>query len=156
MNFIITLFFLGFAHADTPCTHTETSFSCVEYVKNYDGDTVQFNIPGVHKLLGNKVSVRINGIDTPEIKTKDSCEKSSSRIARNLVRGLLKNAQSIELRNVKRGKYFRILADIYADGKNIADLLIKNKLAVRYFGKTKIQVDWCHKRTPASLKGEKK
>ena len=44
-------------------------------------------------------------------------------------------------KNVKRGKYFRILADVYADGVSVADELIKNDFAVKYDGGTKI--DWC-------------
>jgi len=42
---------------------------------------------------------------------------------------------------MKRGKYFRILADVEADNINLADLLLKKGLAVPYNGGTKI--DWC-------------
>jgi micrococcal nuclease len=58
-----------------------------------------------------------------------------------LVNSLLKNAKVIELKNMKRGKYFRIVADVYYDGKNLAEILIKNKLAVKYDGGTKTK-DW--------------
>jgi len=43
------------------------------YVRNYDGDTITFNLPGLHPIIGEKISIRVNGIDTPEIKGK--CEK---------------------------------------------------------------------------------
>jgi endonuclease YncB( thermonuclease family) len=49
---------------------------------------------------------------------------------------------SIELKNMQRGKYFRIVADVHVDDKNLADMLIENNLAVRYDGGTKIK-DWC-------------
>jgi micrococcal nuclease len=39
------------------------------------------------------------------------------------------------------GKYFRLVADVYYDGKKLADILIKNKLAVEYDGGTKAK-DW--------------
>jgi endonuclease YncB( thermonuclease family) len=43
---------------------------------------------------------------------------------------------------MQRGKYFRIVADVYADNQSLADELIKNNLAVRYNGGTKVK-DWC-------------
>ena len=43
------------------------------YVRNYDGDTITFNLPGLHPIISEKISIRVNGIDTPEIKGK--CEK---------------------------------------------------------------------------------
>jgi len=61
--------------------------------------------------------------------------------------GLLNNAQSITLTiddNPKevRGKYFRIVGRLIADGVDISDLLIQMNLAVLYDGGTKGK-DWC-------------
>lgn len=125
------------------CGHDSTSFRCVTYVKNYDGDTITFNIKDVHPLLGEKINVRVYGLDTPEIKTNDKCEKDKARIAKNLVHNLLKNAKRIDLENVKRDKYFRILADVKYDQKLLSHALIKNGLAYAYFGETKKQNNWC-------------
>lgn len=41
-----------------------------------------------------------------------------------------------------RGKYFRIVADVYLDGKNLGDILVKEDHAVAYDGGTKTK-DWC-------------
>jgi len=41
-----------------------------------------------------------------------------------------------------RGKYFRIVADVYVDGKSLAESLIEANLGVPYYGMTKIK-DWC-------------
>jgi len=41
-----------------------------------------------------------------------------------------------------RGKYFRIVGRLLADGVNISDLLIQRHLAVLYDGGTKGK-DWC-------------
>ena len=46
------------------------------------------------------------------------------------------------LRNTKRGKYFRIVADVYVDNKNLTDILISSGLGVAYDGGTKAK-DWC-------------
>lgn len=125
------------------CTHTDDEYKCVKYLRNYDGDTVTVNIPHVPKLLGNKMRIRIAGIDTPEIKGKNKCEKDKARAARDLVKSQLRSAQRIDLKNVRRGHYFRIVADLYYDGKNLKEVLIKNGLAVPYDGGKKKQVDWC-------------
>lgn len=131
------------------CSHTSTQFSCVKYIKNYDGDTITFKIPNVHPLIGENISVRIKGVDAPEIKTKNSCEKAKGRIAKNLIENLLKKAKEINLKNVARDKYFRILADVEVDGQDIKTLLIKNQLAYNYDGATKAKINWCQ-RIPAN------
>jgi endonuclease YncB( thermonuclease family) len=132
--------------------HDTNSFRCVQIIGNYDGDTITVNIPGVHPLLGEKVSVRINGIDTPEIKTSDICEKNAGRAAQRLVANLLKTSKRVDLENIQRDKYFRILADVTADGKSIKSVLLKNRLAYEYHGGTKQKINWCQwaERTPAS------
>jgi endonuclease YncB( thermonuclease family) len=40
----------------------------------------------------------------------------------------------LSIKNTSRGKYFRIVARVFADGVEVADLLIDQKLAFRYFG----------------------
>ncbi|NUN05875.1 MAG: thermonuclease family protein [Bdellovibrio sp.] len=139
------------AVANTDCAHDDKTFRCVEVLKNYDGDTLTVNIPNVPALIGKKISVRVHGIDTPEVKTKNQCEKEAGRMARNLVTSTLKNAKSIELHNVQRDKYFRILADVMVDGRSLKDVLLKNNLAYAYDGGTKQHPDWCKSlRQPAS------
>lgn len=125
------------------CAHDDSTFRCVKIVKNYDGDTLTANIPNVPALFGKNISIRVFGIDTPEVKTKNSCEKEAGRIARNLVANTLKNAKNVELHNVQRDKYFRILADVIVDGHSLKDVLLKNNLAYEYDGGTKKHPDWC-------------
>lgn len=55
---------------------------------------------------------------------------------------ILKDAERIVLKNMGRGNYFRIAADVIVDGENLADALIKAGLAVRYNGGNKTQ-KWC-------------
>ena len=103
-----------------------------------------FNIKGVHPLIGEKINVRLFGVDTPEIRTKDKCEKEKGRTAKKLVANLLKNAKRIDLENIERDKYFRILAEVKFDQKSLSQVLIKNGLAYAYFGKTKPKINWCN------------
>ncbi len=130
------------------CTHDDKTFRCVEYVKNYDGDTITVNIPNVPKIIGKGISVRVAGIDAPERKSHDKCEVEAGRTAQKLVQSILRSAKNIELRLHKNGrdKYFRILAEVWADGQSIGELLIKNKLAHPYDGGKKLKREWCREK----------
>lgn len=108
----------------------------------YDGDTFRVNINSYPKIIGYRMAIRVNGIDTPEIRGKCKKEKLLARKAKQFTVSTLRSAKVIELRNMQRGKYFRIVADVYADGKSLANELIRNNLAVRYDGGTKTQ-NWC-------------
>jgi micrococcal nuclease len=112
------------------------------YVRNYDGDTITFNLPGLHPIIGKKINIRVNGIDTPEIKGKCKKEKYEAQQARDMVADILKSAEKITLRNMKRGKYFRIAADVIIDGENLADVLIEAGMAIKYNGGKKTH-KWC-------------
>lgn len=145
LNIVVFFSLASIAAAlQAPCAHDAKTFRCVKYVKNYDGDTVTVSIPATHPLIGENISVRIVGIDTPEKNGKKPCEKERARDAQRLVENLLKRAKEIELRHADRDKYFRILAEVWADGKSIGELLIKNKLAYPYDGGRKpASIDWC-------------
>ena len=107
----------------------------------YDGDTFRANIKGYPKIIGYRVPIRVNGIDTPELRAKCVKEKQLARAAKQITVKLLRSANTIVLKNVKRGKYFRIIADVYVDGKLLSDELLEKGVAVKYSGGTKI--DWC-------------
>lgn len=134
------------------CVHDESTFRCVKYIKNYDADTVTFTIPNVHPLLGELISIRIKGIDTAEITSHTACEKDRAVAAQQMVEKILIGAKRINLKNVGRDKYFRILADVEVDGHLIKDHLLKENLAYSYNGGTKQKLDWCQmgKRQPAT------
>jgi micrococcal nuclease len=127
----------------TPCNQSISEIGCVEFVRNYDGDTITVNIAGLHPLFGREIPVRVYGIDAPEIKGKDECERDAARSARDLVAALLKSAKKIELRNVQRDKYFRVLAEVVVDGVDVSSVLLARGLAYQYDGGTKQRVDWC-------------
>jgi micrococcal nuclease len=59
-----------------------------------------------------------------------------------MVADILKDAEQITLKNMERGKYFRIAADVIVDGENLADTLIEAGMAVRYGGRRKTH-KWC-------------
>ena len=108
----------------------------------YDGDTFRANIPNYPPIVGENIGIRINGIDTPEIRGKCPKEVSLAKDAQRFAEKTLRSAKVVELRNLQRGKYFRIVADVYADGVNVGDELVKESLAVVYDGGKKVK-DWC-------------
>ena len=112
------------------------------YLRNYDGDTITFNLPGLHPIIGEEISIRVNGIDTPEIKGKCEKEKYNAQQAQQMVADFLKDAEQIVLKSMERGKYFRIAADVIIDGENLADVLVEAGMAVRYDGGKKTH-KWC-------------
>lgn len=108
-------------------------------IKVYDGDTITIasKLPYATSPL-YRFQVRLNGIDTPEMKGKDVLneEKIAANNAREFVHGLIFN-RYVRLENVKNEKYGRILADVYIGDTNLNELLLKERYAVKYDGKTK-------------------
>ena len=112
-------------------------------IKVYDGDTFTINIDGdCPNILCSKIPVRINGIDAPELRGKCEQEKSGAMDSRAYLANLLLNAKDIELRNVHRDKYFRINAEVFADGVNVGSDMISKGLARPYRGDKRSR--WCN------------
>lgn len=119
-----------------------------QVIKVYDGDTITIasKLPYDESPL-YRLSVRLNGIDTPEIKGKTADEKQVAKEARDALSGLILNRQ-IRLENVESEKYGRILADVYLGDLHINKWLIDNRYAVAYSGGTKTRPEnWVDYRT---------
>jgi len=82
-------------------------------------------LSGLHPIIGNKISIRVNGIDTQEIRGKCEKEKYDAKQAKEMVADILKDAEQITLKNMERGKYFRIAADVIVDSESLGDLLVE-------------------------------
>jgi len=112
-------------------------------IKVYDGDTI--TIASKMPYTGSPIyrfSVRINGIDCPEIRGKSESEKQCAILAREHVEHIAFN-NIVTLENVELEKYGRILADVYVNNVNIANSLIEKRLAVSYDGgKKQSPDDW--------------
>ena len=105
----------------------------------YDGDTFRVDLDCNVQILCENISVRVSGIDTPEMKDKRPRIKKKAVKAKVYVKQKLHQAGRIELKNIRRGKYFRIVADVYIDGENLADQMIVEGLAKPYDGGKKIE-----------------
>ena len=109
----------------------------IQIVEVYDGDTFKIDLEGIHPIFGDDIPIRVRGIDTPEIRGSSEQIKALAVEARELAKRILTNGQRIELRNPERGKYFRIVAEVWVDGKTLADQLKDKGLAKDYDGEGK-------------------
>ena len=112
-------------------------FHHVEWKRCHDGDTCFFNIPDTHPLLGDKIGVRLARIDAPEVRTKCQAEKAAGYEARDALIERLSHVKVFDLREVERGKYFRLVAEVIADGENMSDWMLESGLALPYDGGTR-------------------
>ena len=108
----------------------------------YDGDTFRVDINSLPPIVGKNIAIRLNGVDTPEIRGKCQYEKDLALKARDFVRNKLANAKEIKLTKLQRGKYFRVVADVMIDGVSLEQELLDNKLAYKYTGGKKSS--WCN------------
>ena len=106
-------------------------------IKVYDGDTITIaaKLPYIESPL-YRFPVRLNGLDTPELKGNTDDEKTAAKQARDALSQLVLH-KKVTLKNVQNEKYGRILADVYLDNLFINDWLIKERFAVKYDGGTK-------------------
>ena len=82
-----------------------------------DGDTFRCDIDKHTPIAGKNISIRLRGINTPELKSKAPELRKSAYEEKERLERLLTSAKVIELRNLGRDKYFRINADVYIDGE---------------------------------------
>ena len=115
--------------------------SVSKVISVYDGDTFRVNIDSLPPIVGKNIPIRVNGVDTPEIRGKCQYEKNLALKARDFVRGKLANAKEIKLTNLQRGKYFRVVANVLVDGVSLEQELLDNELAYEYSGGKKLS--WC-------------
>tara|TARA_Y100000389_G_scaffold199598_1_gene238309 strand:- start:958 stop:1422 length:465 start_codon:yes stop_codon:yes gene_type:complete len=112
-------------------------------VNVYDGDTLTLaaRLPNDNTIY--KFSVRLRGLDCPEVRTNDKSEKLIAMKARNYVSSKVLG-EMVTLFNVDLDKYGRLLAGVlYNEQKDLAEELISERLAVKYDGGTKISpTDW--------------
>lgn len=107
----------------------------------YDGDTFRVNIDSLPPIVGKNIAIRVNGVDTPEIRGKCQYESNLALKARDFVRNKLADAKEIKLTNLQRGKYFRVVANVVVDGVSLEKELLDNELAYKYSGGKKLS--WC-------------
>ena len=120
----------------------------------YDGDT--FFVSSSLVLVGNdsaahvtnsrggaELGVRVEGIDTPEIRGKCQAEKNQAIAARDLLRSQIDAAQGIAwLCYPRLSRYGRLSAQVTVGGERMDHALISSGLARPYDGQGP-RGSWC-------------
>ena len=112
-------------------------------VKVYDGDTITIitTLQNDGLVLSTdlyKFNVRILGIDTPELKSKNAVEHELGILARNSLSELIMD-KVVRLENVSYDKYGRILCHVFLDEINVSEWLVSKNHAVLYNGGKKVK-----------------
>ena len=112
MNRAIAICFMLVGHvaAADKIYHASVSVTPSNVRSVYDGDTFSIDIPSWPDVAGKGISVRVYGIDTPERNDQRPAVKALAASAREHTVSRLRSAKSIELLDVRRDKYFRLLA----------------------------------------------
>ena len=114
-------------------------------IRVYDGDTFTADAqpwPGITI----RVSVRLDGVDTPEIRGQCEKEKRLAIEAREELKTALGGiGKMVVLEEMKRGKYSgRVIARVInSNGKNVSDSMIQTGHGRKYSGGDR--QSWCSK-----------
>ncbi|MCH8882818.1 MAG: thermonuclease family protein [SAR324 cluster bacterium] len=121
---------------------SDYTFEEVSFLFCYNGNVCRFTIPDVHPLLGQAVNVRIRGIETPRLEGPCDAEKTGGERVKEYLNNLLARAERIDLVTASRGTYFRIVADVKADGMDVGEHLISRGMA-RPYNEDGVRSNWC-------------
>lgn len=115
-----------------------TSFSGVKVQSVYDGDTFTVTLPGVPAVFGESIGIRIEGMDTAELKDKRACAKRAAGEAQETLRLLLNSSEHVDLIDCQRDKFFRLRCAVRTDsGLDVSAFMITSGFAVPYSGATR-------------------
>ena len=107
-----------------------------ELMRVVDGDTFDVNVDLGFSVKLCKQRIRLVGIDTWESRTRNLEEKAKGLEAKAFTKEKLENAKQIILISHGRGKYGRVLGEIFVKGheKSVNELLKENGHAYEYDG----------------------
>jgi micrococcal nuclease len=103
----------------------------------HDGDTLTADIDLGFSINLKSIKIRLDGIDTPEITSKDAALKAKAILARDFLRQECLG-KDVYLESRGLDKYGRCLAKVFTLANNCCnDMLVQSGLAISYDGGTK-------------------
>lgn len=118
-----------------PHVHHERSYGnspSVKVIRVHDGDTIILEVPTWPPIIGDQIEVRLYGYDAPEIHDKRPAILAQAIKARARMTELCK--AGVVLTDLMRDKYFRLLANIEANGQDVGQQLAREGLVKPYTG----------------------
>jgi len=101
-------------------------------IEIYDGDSCTIAMWVGFQRYSFKL--RLFGIDTPELRTKNAAEKEAGYKAKEYLVGLILGKKVKIVFADKEEKFGRLLGTIYLNGKNINQMMVTAGHAKEYFG----------------------
>lgn len=123
---IISVLWIGFFIINSGLS-TNSSTVGSRLIRIIDGDTIVVTIPSWPSVVSNNIPVRIANIDAPERRCIDEWNESREYLIR-----LMAGVDVVELCNIERGKYFRLIAEVWVDGESLGDRMIEGGYAVEH------------------------
>lgn len=113
-----------------------------------DGDTIRVTVNEWPPVIGHRIPVRISDINAPERRSR--CDTEAEKVrerqlaadARIYLVERLRSAETIELRQIERGSFYRIIAQVWADGENVGQEMLEAGHALPYASGQSGQA-WC-------------
>ena len=106
-----------------------------------DGDTVDVDIDLGFGVWLRDQRVRLYGIDTPESRTSDPFEKLYGKAATEFLKKWLDGGDvTIKTHKDGRGKFGRILGELWVFDTNVNEKMIEEHHAVEYHGQSKEEI----------------
>ena len=118
--------------------------------KIIDGDTIDVDIHLGFDVVLTKQRIRLMGIDTPESRTRNLEEKERGLLSKAYMENKCPVGSSIILKSLDRGKFGRILGEIWeadVDSTTVEPLnkrMITDGFAVEYYGGSKDDLEAKH------------
>ena len=113
----------------------------VQVVDVIDGDTLKVDVelwPG----LTQRVSVRVAGVNAPELRSGAPCEREAGRNAKAFVQGRIMNAEEVIITDIQHDKFAgRVIAHVLIDGNDLGVMLLATGHAREYDGGARSA--WC-------------
>lgn len=105
-------------------------------LKVVDGDTVDLSLDlGFYVTVVQRI--RLDGLDTPEMHSKDVNEKKLAQEAKQFIEKWLSENKDLTVKTKKDDKYGRMLGEIFCNGKSLNKILTDMGYAWEYDGTTK-------------------
>ena len=125
-------------------------YKCKEIKKIVDGDTLDVVLDLGFNIF-HSCRVRMAGIDTPESRTRDLDEKARGKLAKEFLKNWVteyeNNKKNIVIKTKKekaKGKFGRVLGELWVEGVNVNEDMIQSYHAVPYSAQNKEEVKKLH------------
>ena len=118
--------------------------------KIIDGDTIDVDIHLGFDVVLTKQRIRLMGIDTPESRTRNLEEKKRGLLSKQYMVDKCPIGSNITLHSLDRGKFGRILGEIWEEDVDFTTLeplnkrMITDGFAVEYYGGSKDDLEAKH------------